>query len=123
MLHGVHHVALNVSDVAASDPFFVGILGLRPLDRPDFGFPGAWYELPDGRQIHLIEVADWTAPTGQHVALRVDDIAATVEWLRERGATVSDAFTVPGAGQQAFLEDPDGNVIELNEPIAWSQPG
>ena len=119
MLRGVHHVSLNVSDVGASGTFYVDVLGLTPIPRPDFGFPGAWFELPDGRQLHLIEVAGWRAPEGQHVAFRVEDVEATAAWLRDRGADVTDPFTVPGAGRQAFLEDPDGNVIELNEP----QPG
>ena len=118
MLSGVHHVSLNVSAARAGTRFYTEVLGLEPLDRPDFGIPGAWLALPDGRQVHLIEAEGWTAPDGPHIAFRVDDIESARAALAERGATVSDAFLVPGAGWQAFLHDPDGNLIELNQPVA-----
>jgi len=35
---------------------------------------------------------------------------------RRRGAEVDESFLVPGAGHQAFLKDPDGTLIELNQP-------
>ena len=116
MLSGVHHVSLNVSDAEASGRFYVDALGLEPLERPDFGVPGHWLALPDGRQVHLIEVDGWVGPDGQHVAFRVDDIDRAREELVSRGVDVSDPFEVPGAGRQAFLKDPDGNLIELNQP-------
>ena len=116
MLSGVHHVSLNVNDAEASGRFYTETLGLERIERPDFGFPGHWLALPDGGQVHLIEVDGWVAPEGQHVAFRVEDIDGVRGHLIDRGLDVSDAFEVPGAGRQAFLKDPDGNLIELNEP-------
>ena len=115
MLHGVHHVALNVSDVAASDPFFVGILGLRPLDRPDFGFPGAWFEMGE-HQLHLSPAEGAARNTTQHFALDVRDFDGLVGRLRKNGARVAEVPRVDGAGRQAFVTDPAGNLIELNQP-------
>lgn len=110
---GVHHVSVNVSDAAASLAFYTGVLGgTERSDRPDFGFGGAWIDL-GGQQVHLIE-APVPANLGQHFAVRVADIGATVAELRDRGVTVTDPSPV-ATSLQAFLEDPDGNVIELHQ--------
>lgn len=116
-LEGVHHVSLNVADVAAAVRFYRDVLGLREIPRPDFGFPGAWLEAGSA-QIHLMEVEEHRAPEGQHFALRVADIDRAVAELREKGVEVSPPAAIPGAGRQAFLRDPSGNLVELNQPDA-----
>jgi catechol 2,3-dioxygenase-like lactoylglutathione lyase family enzyme len=110
---GVHHVSINVDDVDAALAFYVGTLGLvaRP-DRPDFGFGGAWLDA-GGQQVHLINALP-PANQGQHFALLVDDLDATVSELREQGVDVSNAVAV-GTGRQAFLTDPAGNGVELHQ--------
>lgn len=115
-LRGVHHVSLNVADAAASERFYVDVLGLERLDRPDFGFPGAWLGCADGRQVHLIQVEDWVAPKGQHFAFAVEDIEGMRQELQAKGIKVSETSVVPGAGRQCFFRDPAGNMIELNQP-------
>jgi catechol 2,3-dioxygenase-like lactoylglutathione lyase family enzyme len=111
---GVHHVSLNVRDTEEAGRFYRDVLGLEQIQRPAFGFPGMW--LRSGPQeIHLLEVADHHAPDGQHFAFRVEDIDGVVAEIRRRGAEVSDPFPVPGGGRQAFLKDPSGNLIELNQ--------
>lgn len=113
---GVHHVSLNVADVDEAVPFYEEALGLTRIERPDFGFPGAWFDSGSG-QIHLLEVDGHTAPDGQHFAFRVDDIDAVVATLVDKGIDVSPPSAgLPGAGRQAFLKDPSGNLIELNQP-------
>ncbi len=110
---GVHHVAINVDDVDAAMSFYVNVLGLTArTDRPDFGFAGAWLAVGD-QQVHLVQ-ADPPSDNGQHFALLVDDIDATITELRSGGVKVSDAFPV-GSARQAFLNDPSGNMIELHE--------
>lgn len=110
---GVHHVSINVSSPSASIAFYTEVLGgsLRS-DRPDFRFGGAWIDLGSA-QVHLIEN---TAPPnlGQHFAILYDDLDAVVAELRERGIDVDDPKRV-GTGRQTFVEDPDGNGVELHE--------
>ena len=113
---GVHHVSLNVIDVDAALAFYTGILGLTVRDdRPDFGFAGAWLDV-GGQQVHLI-----AAPTpqnlGQHLAIQVADLDATIAELRAEGVEITDASPV-GPGRQAFLVDPGGNAVELYERVA-----
>ena len=111
---GVHHVSINVGDVATAVEFYTTVLGLTlRTDRPDFGFGGAWLDLGD-QQVHLIE---GTAPDnlGQPFAIRVGDIDAAVTELKGKGIEVRGPVYV-GAGRQAFFSDPAGNLVELNEP-------
>lgn len=111
---GVHHVSLNVSDVAAALDFYVGRLGMvERSDRPDFGIGGAWLDV-GGQQVHLIET-EVPEDKGQHVAFEVADLDATVARLRAEGLTVGDPSPV-GTGRQAFVRDPSGNLVELHQP-------
>jgi catechol 2,3-dioxygenase-like lactoylglutathione lyase family enzyme len=115
-LGGVHHVSLNVADVDEAGRFYEHVLGLTRIERPDFGFPGAWFDTGQG-QIHLLEVDGHTAPDGQHFAFQVDDIEAVVAELAAKGIDIRPPSAgIPGAGLQAFLKDPSGNLIELNQP-------
>jgi len=109
----IHHVSINVSNVDASVDFYTGMLGgtLR-ADRPDLGIAGAWINLGT-QQVHLIE-APVPANLGQHFAIRVDDLDATVEELRSKGLAVGDPIAV-GSNRQTFVNDPSGNAIELHQ--------
>ena len=113
---GIHHVALDVDDLEAALRFYVDGMGFTELRRPDFGFPGAWLDM-GGHQLHLVEVAGPLPPNGgRHFALHVEDRDAAIEELRAKGIKVDPIPEVPGAGRQAFLVDPAGNLIELNQP-------
>jgi glyoxylase I family protein len=111
---GIHHVGLVVTDVEAARRFYLDRLGFSEReDRPDFGFDGAWLQVGD-QQVHLIQTND-AAPGGGHFALRVDDLDAVVAELRASGLKVSDPIPA-GPTRQAFIADPSGNVVELNQP-------
>jgi catechol 2,3-dioxygenase-like lactoylglutathione lyase family enzyme len=113
---GLHHVNINVRDVAEAVAFYTAI-GFEELPRPDFGFDGAWLRMGQ-HELHLMHRDGLVADKSQHFALRVDDLD---ECAAELGA-VGIALNVPplrdGAGRQAFFRDPSGNLIELNQPAA-----
>jgi catechol 2,3-dioxygenase-like lactoylglutathione lyase family enzyme len=112
----VHHVSINVDDVPAALRFYTEVLGLEARsDRPDFGFDGAWLDA-GGQQVHLIAAAP-PAGLGQHFAILVEDLDATVAELRDRGTEVSDPQPV-GTSRQAFVTDPSGNLVELHQAMA-----
>lgn len=112
----VHHVSINVSDVDEALDFYTDVLGLdRRADRPDLGIGGAWLDA-GGQQVHLIE-GNVPNGDGEHFALLVGDLQATVAELRERGVKVSDAMPI-GTNLQAFLKDPCGNLVELHQANA-----
>jgi catechol 2,3-dioxygenase-like lactoylglutathione lyase family enzyme len=116
LVRDLHHVSINVADVERAAAFYVDVLGMERLPRPSFGFAGAWLGLDGGRQVHLIEAAV-PDDLGQHFAFQVDDIDAAVDALRAAGIAVRGPVPVgDSADRQAFLHDPDGNRLELNEP-------
>jgi glyoxylase I family protein len=113
---GLHHVSINVSDVDAARDFYTRVLGLTERsDRPDFDFDGAWLDV-GGQQVHLIE-AEVPPDAGQHFAVAVADLDAVVAELRGLGIAVTDPVPV-GRGRQAFVNDPSGNRVELQQPPA-----
>ncbi|MEZ5144958.1 MAG: VOC family protein [Acidimicrobiales bacterium] len=111
----LQHASVNVADVGAALGFYVGVLGLRPIDRPDIGVSGAWLATTNGLHVHLVESAGWRGDPGYHLAFTVDDIDGAVDALRAAGVDTPDWFDI-GAGRQVFVTDPSGNVIELNQP-------
>jgi glyoxylase I family protein len=114
--YALHHVSINVSDVDAARDFYTRVLGLTErTDRPDFSFGGAWLDA-GGQQVHLID-AEVPPELGQHFALAVTDLDAVVAELRTLGVTVTDPVPV-GPGRQAFVTDPAGNRVELQQPPA-----
>jgi catechol 2,3-dioxygenase-like lactoylglutathione lyase family enzyme len=109
----VHHVSINVPDVDQAKSFYVEVLGLSSrTDRPALGIGGVWLDA-GGEQVHLIE-GETPRSLGQHFALLVGDLEATIRELRAKGVKVSDASPV-GASRQAFLTDPAGNMVELHQ--------
>ena len=118
---GYSHIAVEVTDVERSRAFYHDRLGLEEVSRPDLGADGAWFRVGDS-QLHLIrneQVVRRETGLTPHVALYVPtaEFAASVEALRAAGTPVrrepwqrsSDGFWA------AFVEDPDGNLIELTD--------
>jgi catechol 2,3-dioxygenase-like lactoylglutathione lyase family enzyme len=116
-LQGVHHVSINVRDVEEAANFYTKMLGLEVIHRPDLGFPGAWLRCGD-QELHLVGMENHQAPEGQHFAFRVDDLEAVLTELWGLGVRTSRARPIPEGGCHAFLRDPSGNLLELNQPLA-----
>jgi len=113
---GIHHVSINVDDVDAALGFYVGILGLEVLPRPELGFPGAWLKAGD-QEVHLLGIASGKPLREQHFAFRVEDLDQVIERLRESDVRVSEAMEIPGVCRQAFAHDPSGNMVEFNQRL------
>jgi glyoxylase I family protein len=111
---GIHHVSVCVRDVDEAVAFYRDSLGCTVLPRPDFGFGGAWLDA-GGQQVHLMQDAE-PLTGSHHFAIRVTDLDEAVADLRARGVKVDTVPHTAGAGKQAFLRDPSGNFIELNQP-------
>jgi len=120
-LHGVRY---QVSDVERAVAFYTTQLGfkLKHQQLPAFAAvtlgdftllisgPGASGSrpMPDGR---LQEPGGWN-----RIVLRVGDLAARIEMLKQAGLRFRNTMEVGPGGKQIQLEDPDGNAIELFEP-------
>jgi len=121
----INHVAINVSDVEKSREFYEKVIGLKKIPRPKINIPGEWYGIGENA-IHLIggERHEGIDPTGPHIAVEVESFEDTKATLNEMGIPYLDgeqmlAKLPPEAkrmvGQQLWVQDPDGNVIELRQ--------
>ena len=114
----LHHVSFAVGDLDASKRFFGEVIGFQELDRPAFGFRGAWYAIGD-RQLHLIEQAGagrevaGRISRSDHMALEVKDIDQVRKSLEEAGIEYSTGGNDHLGFQQVFCSDPDGHTIEF----------
>ncbi len=123
---GTTSVRYLVDDVDAAVDFYTTLLGfevqMRPgpgfaaLKRDDFrlllnapGSGGAGQATPRG----VPEPGGWN-----RFQLQVDDLAATVQDLRDQRATFDGEIITGKGGQQILLMDPAGNLIELFEPFS-----
>jgi lactoylglutathione lyase len=117
-IHELNHVAIHVADMERSCAFYRGVLRLEMLTRPAFDFPGAWFRLGANPELHLIGRREPVAPVNgnNHFALRVDDITAWEEHLKQAGAEFRPKKQRPDGAWQIFLRDPDDHFIELFTP-------
>lgn len=110
MFEGVDHIVIAVTDLEAGIKQYEAILGV-PVSRRGkaTGFDNAHFDMPDKTMIELVSPTDETGPvarklqnTGQGIhlmAVRVDDIDATVTRLR-------------GAGVRLIGDPGEGNPVK-----------
>jgi lactoylglutathione lyase len=121
------HTMLRVGDLARSIEFYTRVMGMRLLrttDRPEQKYTLAFVGYDDEQHGAVLEptynygVDRYDPGAGYgHVAIEVDDAAATCAAARAKGGTVTrEAGPVKGGTTViAFLQDPDGYKIELIE--------
>jgi glyoxylase I family protein len=114
------HAGLLVSDLARARTFYESVLGLQRFPRPELPYPGEWYDLGGGQQLHLMQLpnpdAGATRPEhggrDRHIALGVKDMAA----LKRRLDAAGVGYTASKSGRAAlFCRDPDSNALEFVE--------
>ncbi len=115
---GVSELVLEVVDLEAAEAFYAGVLGLPVVDR--------WPQ----REAICVMAGDqtriglWRPQVGLaggrggihvHFAMKIeeDDFDAAVSLLRERGQDVETMTFGEHHGRAAYVDDPDGNVVEL----------
>jgi glyoxylase I family protein len=120
-----HGVRYQVTDVLRSVAFYTEHFGftLEHKQPPAFANvslgplklllsgPGASGSrpMPDGRRQ---EPGGWN-----RVVLRVVDLPSRIETLKKAGIRFRNQMEVGPGGKQVQIEDPDGNPIELFEPV------
>jgi glyoxylase I family protein len=121
-LHGVRY---QVTDVARATAFYTDHLGfkLEHQQLPAFASvslgefrlllsgPGASGSRPMPAGVPQ-QPGGWN-----RVVLRVADLPAEIDALRKVGVTFRNRIEAGPGGRQIQVEDPDGNPIELFEPV------
>ena len=127
MIKQLAHICFTVSDLSASTAFYCDKLGFEhafDFTTPEGRLYGVYLKAGPRLFIELFEgtpAPPPEAPSYKHCCLEVDDIRATVNDLRHRGAEVSDPKLGKDNSWQAWTADPDGNRIELHEYTAESR--
>ncbi|HVX19076.1 MAG TPA: VOC family protein [Acidimicrobiales bacterium] len=113
---------IPVRDTALARPFYEATLGLRVVADTPF----ALVIDANGTEIRITPVPDLRPQPFTVAGWQVDDIAATVAELVQRGVmfnrydgmTQDDAgiWHTPGGDRVAWFPDPDGNTLSLTQP-------
>ncbi|ASZ10627.1 VOC family protein [Chitinophaga pendula] len=124
LLKGVHHIAIICADYERSKAFYTEVLGLEILREVYRAERQSWkLDLALGAQ-YVIELFSFPDPPARpsrpeacglrHLAFAVDDIAAAVRRLQEKGITTEPIRIDEHTGRQfTFFTDPDGLPLEL----------
>jgi catechol 2,3-dioxygenase len=127
------HVVFYVKDLDRSLAFYRDLLGFQEVGR---AFGGAAAALTSGRTHHellLIEVGDVPGPPSgrrlglYHIGIKIGDSleelrSAKIE-LERTGVTIT-GMSDHTVSQSLYLEDPDGNEVELYvdaDPAIWKK--
>ena len=130
-LQRIDHVVLRVGDPERSLAFYRDVLGCSVARRRDD--LGLIHLRCGASMIDLVDVhgklglvggaaAGATARNVDHVCLRIEpfDESALVAHLATHGlqprGPVQDNFGAEGDGPSIYLQDPDGNAVELKGP-------
>lgn len=131
-LREIDHVVLRIADLRRSLDFYVGVLGCTvERHQEKIGL----MQLRAGRSLIDLVALDGKlgrmggAGAGEegrnmdHLCLRVDpfDEKSMIAYLLAAGlcpGTVEQRFGAEGEGPSIYLNDPDGNAIELKGPPA-----
>ena len=112
-LKSINHTTYNVKDKDAALKWYQEVLGLKQIPKMVNSENLYWLQLPSGAMVHIIENPDAPSAPSHHAAFQVDDIEAARAALRAKGVETTEIQT-RNDGQRAFyLQDPDGNRIEI----------
>lgn len=125
----LQHAAFHTTDLDKARDFYGRILGLKEIVRANVMSQGIWYNVGPEHEIHITLSDSTGVPNkgrdinprkrgveGRHLAFAVDDLEATKKLLDAEGMPyVGSNDNLP----QIFVEDPDGNLVEINS--GWAK--
>ena len=124
------HTSIRTSNMDRSIDFYTRLVGLKlvsrreiPQNNAEIAFlqdregKGAKLELTFYRKQNKFIQADYEDMLFDHLAFEVYDMKKTIATMRKEQVTITDEpFRLGPAGSLiAFIEDPDGTLIELIE--------
>jgi lactoylglutathione lyase len=127
---GLAHVAIKVTDLDRSLDFYVNKLGFPEMLRLHKDDGSTWLvylRITDDQYLEIFPGAEndrapgWNANGMNHMCLAIDDIRSLVKQIEAAGIELLLPLKLAVDGNwQAWIEDPDGNRIELMEMAADS---
>ena len=112
-LKNINHITYNVRNKDAALKWYTEVLGLKQIPKMVDSDRLYWLQLPSGAMVHIIENADAPSAPSHHTAFEVDDLDAARNAMVGKGLEVTEIQTRHDGQRACYLEDPDGNRIEL----------
>lgn len=124
------HTSIRTSNIDKSINFYTRLMGLKLLSRreiPQNDAEIAFLQDPDGKGARLeltffrkqknFVQAEYEERVFDHIAFEIKDMDETLSVMRKSKVTISDEpYKLGPTGPViAFIEDPDGTLIELIE--------
>jgi lactoylglutathione lyase len=120
---GLAHVAIKVKDIDRTLAFYTGLLGMQEMMRINKDDGSLWIvylRITDTQFLEVFPGAEgdrapgWNTNGLNHICLTFTDLEAVVRELTGKGIKFIIQLKV-GAdrNKQAWIEDPDGNRLEL----------
>ena len=112
-LKSINHITYNVKDKDAALKRYQDVLGIMQIPKQVDSEHLYWLQLPSGAMVHIIENPDAPSSPSHHTAFEVDDLDAAREAVMAKGVEVTEIQTRHDGQRACYLNDPDGNRIEL----------
>ena len=109
----VNHVTYNVTDLDRALRFWEDMLGVKQIPKQVNSDTLYWLQLPSGAMVHIIQNDEAPSHPSHHGAFEVDDIEASQKALRAKGLETTDISTRNDGQRAMYINDPDGNRIEI----------
>jgi lactoylglutathione lyase len=118
------HVCLNVSDADRAAAWYAENLGFEEsweFTSGDGETRNVYVADSNGFELQLSDTDgedDFEAGTAwDHVAVGVEDVDAAFEEIDHHGVVGAPSDQPEAGARTAFVEDPDGHVVELVQPL------
>jgi catechol 2,3-dioxygenase-like lactoylglutathione lyase family enzyme len=125
MIKSLAHVCIHSTDLARTEAFYCGVLGLKIQFRflRDGKLIGFYLRISDSQFIEVFyrpEVPSPEHPAIGHFCLEVDDVGGMCRRLSESGVKATEPKMGADHSWQAWCRDPDGVSIEFHQYTAQS---
>lgn len=111
----LHHLLLECADIAASERFYVDLLGMPVRKREEFRDGRPFVSVVGG--LGLVQAAADHRPGGalQHLCFSASGVDALAQAATHAGHRIVRGPGPGPYGHTVYVEDPDGNEVELVE--------
>lgn len=122
-LKGIHHIALNVTDLDRSERFYTDVLGFHVTHRFSKGLRHimldtgnshlALFETPDLKMESALEQLSDKGYMHLAFATSREEFVEIINELKNKKVNIDGGPVVRGEGESIYFTDPDQNHLEI----------
>lgn len=119
----IDHYSMIVEDLSITGDFYQEVLGLKDIPHPSKAEGFRWFSIDGRSQLHLIQKNEVAKEKNKsvHLCLSTTDLPYYISYLNKKEIPFWDWSGTMGAVsnredgvQQIYLQDPEGNWVEIN---------